>query len=70
MTYGCHNRRPFIKSYPAPDGYWLDGHSYTIKAASVKVNGTKDCQYTLSDRGRTDRLCDGCKWRVSDAKTQ
>lgn len=68
MKYGCHNRLPFADLYPAPDGHWLDGHTMTIKAAPVKVSGTRDCQFTLSALGRVDPKCDGCKWRANDAK--
>lgn len=64
MTYGCHNRKPHIKSYPAPDGHWLDGHSYVIKATNINVTGTKTCQFTLSALGQVDPLCDGCKHKV------
>ena len=68
MTYGCHNRSAFVVKYPAPDGHWLDGHEFTIKAASINVTGTKSCQFTLSELGRTDARCVGCYWRASDAK--
>lgn len=63
--YGCYNRPPFVDLYPAPDGHWTDGQVLTIKASAVKVSGSRDCQYTLSNLGRRDPKCDGCCHRAA-----
>lgn len=58
--YGCHNRKDHVTSYPAPDGHWLDGQTYVIKAASIKTTAKRECQYTHSDLGIKDPGCTGC----------
>jgi hypothetical protein len=65
---GCFNRAPHVTSYPAPNGHWLDGHVFTIKAASIKTTARRDCQYTLSPLGQKDPGCTGCTWRNDSLK--
>lgn len=48
---GCHNREPFKPVVAMPDG-----HSFPFRMAT-------DCQYTKSDLGQADTLCQGCRWR-------
>jgi hypothetical protein len=58
--YGCFNRRDHVASYPAPDGHWLDGQAFVIKAASIKTTAKRECQYTSSALGLTDPGCTNC----------
>lgn len=60
MTYGCHNRAEF-KPHIAQAGWYMDGHTRTPRMVSIPQTMARACQYTRSDLGRIDPLCDGCK---------
>ena len=62
-SYGCHNRAPFREIYPVQDGHWMDGKTRVPKMTAAKHVLSRDCKYTLSDLGRKDQACTGCKWR-------
>ena len=64
-VYGCHNREPLAESLLVQDGWIWKYREPKLK--TIKVEMTKDCQYTLSDLGQRDAKCDGCKWRASPA---
>ena len=58
-VYGCHGR-PSFKPYRAQEGWVVrDGMQVGI-AVTVKPFGQKDCQFTLSVLGNTDKRCTGC----------
>jgi hypothetical protein len=66
VTYQCHNRAEYRELLIAQDGYYIDGTTRVPKLVSVPFALSRDCQYRLSDLGRADKGCDGCRWR--DAK--
>jgi hypothetical protein len=47
--YGCFNRAPFVEEYQTAHG------------EHIKTFSNPDCQFTLSELGRTDPRCAGCK---------
>lgn len=49
--YGCHDRPPFVDAYVM--------HDHIV----IKTVGKRECQYTLSPAGPTDKRCEGCKHR-------
>jgi hypothetical protein len=51
VSYGCHNRPPFVPVYPMTK----DGPPQYIKTF-----GKPDCQYTKTDLGKRDPGCTGC----------
>lgn len=58
--HGCHDHEPFEVAYLVQDG-WT--HEQTRRMVSVEFRQHHDCQYTLSELGRDDARCQGCKWR-------
>lgn len=69
--YGCHNRAPF-KPHRGQDGWLFHGvmvsadeeaAMYYYKAVTIPQTMAKDCQYTLSELGKTDSRCIGCIWK-------
>lgn len=60
MSYGCHNRRPFVGTVKTSHG---QKHPFTMSPL---------CEYSLTDLGKADAGCAGCKWieitRVEKAK--
>lgn len=60
---GCHNRKDFRPSYPAQDGWYMDGVTRTPRLVPVKFSMTKDCQYTFTELGQKDAGCLGCNRR-------
>lgn len=62
---GCHNRPEYRAVQPMQDGWYLDGTTRTPRMVAVLHRMAKDCQYTLSDLGRVDSGCVGCKWRAA-----
>ena len=62
---GCHNRPPFRAVLPVQDGWFLDGTTRTPRMVPWVIRAKPDCQYTLSDLGRIDAGCAGCKWRAA-----
>lgn len=61
--YGCHNRDPYKTSVPVQDGWTKDGRRIMKDAPNQMA---PDCRYTLTELGRQDQGCTGCKWRVSN----
>jgi hypothetical protein len=63
---GCHNREPLRDYVVVQDGWNNDPTTQTRSARMVMIKDpmTKDCQYTLSDLGKADPKCAGCKWRI------
>ena len=68
--YGCHNRAPFREFYAVQDGWYLDGTrlnaTRTPRMKTTPFVLARDCQYTLSDLGRQDPKCEGCKWKQEE----
>lgn len=56
--YACHNRAPYIDTLEKRD------HHGTLIAAWPFVMA-RDCRYTLSELGKVDSRCEGCKWKVN-----
>ena len=56
-VYGCHNREPFRDRvyYPVRWGAYLDSREFRMAT---------DCQYTLTELGKKDEKCEGCKWKT------
>jgi hypothetical protein len=50
MKYGCYNRKPFHNYYHATGGEKTIPHVLTT-----------DCQYRLTELGKSDPKCTGCK---------
>lgn len=63
MTYGCHNRPSYRPLFPAQNGWWLDGTTRYPKMEGVKFKMSLECNYTLTDLGKQDAKCEGCKWK-------
>lgn len=61
---GCHDRRPFLESVPAQDGWFMDGFTRTPRMVASPVRAKKPCQYTNTALGLADKGCTGCTWRV------
>jgi len=53
-VYGCHNRPEFVAAYKVTGGE-------SILNAFVG----QGCKYTLSELGRVDKACLGCKWKAA-----
>lgn len=66
MSYGCHNRPAFRAGYIVQSGHYMSGRERVDKMDWVPHTMTKDCQYTLSDLGRKDKQCEGCKWKRTE----
>ena len=64
MTYGCHNRAPYLTSIPVGDGHYMDGYTRTPRMVPMPFRMSKDCEYSTSDLGEKDKACDGCKWKA------
>lgn len=58
MTYGCHDRPPFIDGYEAQDGWFSSGPRRKV---IVPVRAETNCQFTKSDMGQADPGCTACK---------
>ena len=64
MKYGCNNRAEYVDEYWVPDGHFVDdAYNLITKANPVTTFGKPDCQYTLTELGKTDTRCNECKWR-------
>lgn len=72
MSYGCHNRPSLAPTAWVQVG-WAKAPNVVVKGnvrlqvvmrAPIPDPMTKDCQYTLSDLGRTDPGCTGCNRRA------
>ena len=59
---GCHNRKPLAGAYGS---YGLDSKTGEIRYFEVPNPNTKDCQYCKTELGKSDKGCDGCKWRIN-----
>ena len=62
-AYGCFDRPPYRQHMKVADGHWDDGVQRIQKLTSVPFRMAKDCQYTLTELGKVDARCDGCKHR-------
>jgi len=60
---GCHNRAPLRETVRTQDGWGEAGDTRIPAMRTYPVPMTKDCQYTLSDLGKVDSGCDGCRWK-------
>lgn len=60
---GCHNRAPYRASFPAQDGWFMDGVTRVPRMVSVPFRMAPECQYTTSALGQADAGCTGCRWR-------
>ncbi len=66
-AYGCFNRPEFKHVYPAQDGWWVDGTTRHQRMVKVPFRMAYDCQYTLSELGKNDAKCTGCKHKEPHA---
>lgn len=62
--YGCHNHSPFRTSFPAQDGWFMDGVTRVARMVPVPFRMAKDCQYTHTALGAADARCVGCKHKT------
>lgn len=67
MTHGCHDRPAYKPATVVQNGWWSDGETRTAKLVSVPFRMAKDCQYTLSELGKNDAKCTGCKHKEPHA---
>lgn len=63
MSHGCYNRPAYVSIVPMQDGWYQDGYTRTPRMIGVPFRMAPDCQYTLTELGRVDVGCVGCKWR-------
>jgi len=61
--YGCHDRADYLPTYPAQDGWIRTADSAVAKIVDIEFNGSKACNYKLTELGKIDPLCDGCIWK-------
>lgn len=66
-TYGCHNRPEFRPTFPVQAGWYMDGYTRTPRMESVRHVMSTDCQFTVSEAGRVDPKCDGCRHKRANA---
>lgn len=59
MTYTCHNRAPFKQIMRVND---------KKGQLCIPFRMAKECQYTLTELGKADKECEGCKWRANADK--
>lgn len=67
MKNGCFDRKPFPGLVPMPTYYTINiqGHEVICDAVEmVPFVFAKECQYTKTELGRSDKGCEGCKWRL------
>ena len=68
MTNGCFNRPPFKQERLVQDG-WHEVRSprgYMTREpvmVTIPFRMSPDCEYSLTDLGKADSGCDGCKHR-------
>lgn len=59
--YACFNRQPYAQSVSMQDGYTEGGTHRIAKMVDVPFRMSNDCNYQLTDLGRADVRCHGCK---------
>jgi hypothetical protein len=67
--HGCHNRAPLPKLVDMPAVYNISIEGHAVVCDGIEVIPfvfKRDCQYTLTELGRTDKGCIGCEWRKDD----
>lgn len=64
---GCHDRKPFKTLVAVQDGWTLDGRRDMTRVYNPMA---KDCQYALTEIGKMDKGCTGCKWRAVPQSAQ
>jgi len=57
---GCHNREHHAQIVEVQDG-WTRNGSRAMKFMANRM--ARDCQYTLTELGKVDKGCTGCKWK-------
>lgn len=60
---GCHNRAPFASATvleTAPGWNYTTGKATPPTRVVIPHRMAKDCQYTLTELGQSDKGCDGC----------
>jgi hypothetical protein len=61
--YGCFNRQPFKEVMWVQDG-WINERNTRHPAMKLTpFRNNSECQYRHTELGKTDKDCDGCKWR-------
>lgn len=60
---GCHNREPFKTEIVVQDGWIYGGDVRMAKTKTSPCRMAPDCQYTLTELGKADPQCAGCKWK-------
>lgn len=58
--YGCHNRKPYVQSYPALDVEWDTFGRRIEKERFIRIFGQPTCQYRLTELGKQDVKCIDC----------
>lgn len=66
-VYGCHNRKPLAEKLLVQDGWIWPYREPKVKAVPVLM--TKQCQYTMTDLGKKDTRCIGCKHKGATVVT-
>ena len=66
---GCHNHPPFKDAFQTvsveavPTGGMFDGMTTAVVVREWPTVFTTDCAYRLTELGKADPGCVGCKWR-------
>ncbi len=58
--HGCHDRAPFAEVVLAQKGWSTDGRRAMV---DVPFTMARDCRYVLSELGKADPQCSGCRWK-------
>lgn len=61
MSYGCHNRAPFVEIVLVQYGWTYHAGSRYQVLRDIPNAMSKDCQYSKTT---IDAGCDGCRWRA------
>lgn len=61
---GCHNRAPLSPALSVQDGWTVSDSQDTRqpRMISIPFRMSQRCEYALSDLGKKDAACVGCKW--------
>lgn len=60
--YGCHNRKPYVNDYYAPDRIYRPDGTYYVVQTRIQHSMSRECRYDMS---LSDSHCQDCKHRGS-----
>lgn len=69
MTYGCHNRKPYLSTLVVQEGWTLSVEIADVYRKARMTHAphkmSTDCRYTESENGQNDPKCERCSWKKS-----